>query len=122
MLRTGPLLVATLIVTLSSGCGNSAAASLGMPDSTFVATLSELRRVVTDSSLDVTMADSMRRMILRRHKVTSAKLETAAHILAQSPTRASDLWRQVESIRASPRASAGTRPAPPPGNVHPVEH
>ena len=121
MQRSCALLVVALIVTLSSGCGNSSAPSLGMPDSTFVATLSELRRVATDSTLDVTMADSTRRLILRRHKVTSAKLETAARILAQSPTRASDLWRQVESIRAAPPAP-GARPAPPPGNVHPVEH
>ncbi|HLB08329.1 MAG TPA: hypothetical protein VK617_02265 [Gemmatimonadaceae bacterium] len=94
-----------------------------MPDSTFVATLSELRRAESDTSLDVTMRDSTRRMILRRHKVTSTQLEAASRILAQTPARASDLWRQIESVPliSTPRAGA-PRPAAGPGNNRPVQH
>ena len=94
-----------------------------MPDSTFVATLSELRRAESDTSLDVTMRDSTRRLILRRHRVTSARLEAASRILAQTPARASDLWRQIESVPliSTPRAGA-PRPAPAPGNNRPVQH
>jgi len=114
-----------LICALASGCGRASITSLGMPDSTFVSTLSELRRIETDTSLDVTMRDSTRRLILRRHKVTSAKLEAASRILAESPARASDLWRQIESVpRVTPPRPA-LPIAPPtsaPGNNHPVQH
>lgn len=94
-----------------------------MPDSTFVATLSELRRAESDTSLDVTMRDSTRRLILRRHKLTSTQLEAASRILAQTPARASDLWRQIESMPliSTPRAGA-PHPAAVPGNNRPVQH
>ena len=111
-----------LQLVVVAGCSRTRTASLGMPDSTFVATLNELRRIETDTSLDVTMRDSTRRLILRRHKVTSAQLESASRILAQSPTRASDLWRQIESVSRSVTPRAPT--APPvaaPGNNHPVQ-
>jgi len=111
----------TLFLTVASACGHARAASLGMPDSTFVATLNELRRIETDTSLDVTMRDSTRRMILRKHKVTSTQLEAAARILAQSPARASDLWRQIESV-PRPTALRPATPAAAPGNNHPVQH
>ncbi len=122
MIRTRATFVA-IIVAISSGCGGSAAPSLGMPDSTFVATLSELRRAESDTSLDVTMRDSTRRLILRRHKVTSTQLEAASRILAQTPARASDLWRQIESVPliSTPRAGA-PRPTPAPRNNRPVQH
>lgn len=95
-----------------------------MPDTTFVSTLSELRRIETDTALDITMRDSTRRIILRRHRVTSEKLEAAARILAESPTRASDLWRQVESVPRATRKPATplTPPSSAPGNNHPVQH
>jgi hypothetical protein len=122
MMRTRPTVLA-VIVAISSGCGNAAAPSLGMADTTFVATLSELRRAESDTSLDVTMRDSTRRLILRRHRVTSTQLEAASRILAQTPARASDLWRQIESVPlvATPRAGA-PRPTPPSGNNRPVPH
>jgi hypothetical protein len=122
MMRTRATLVA-LLVAISSGCGNATAPNLGMPDSTFVATLSELRRIESDTSLDVTMRDSTRRLILRRHKVTSTQLEAASRILAQTPARASDLWRQIESVpRATPPKAGAPRPTAAPGNNHPVQH
>jgi hypothetical protein len=92
-----------------------------MADTTFVGTLAELRRIETDTSLDVTMRDSTRRMVLRRHRVSSAQLEHAARVLAESPARASDLWRQIESV---PRPTVIKAPTPNPGaapsNNHPV--
>ena len=89
-----------------------------MADSVFVGALSDLRRVQTDTSLDVTMKDSSRRMVLRRHRVTSVQLEYAARMLAESPAHASDLWRQIES---APRPLVMKPiPGPPPGNNHPV--
>jgi hypothetical protein len=121
MIRTGSTLAIALLLTTISACRQGRAESLGMPDTTFVATLNELRRIETDTSLDVTMRDSTRRMILRRHKVTSAQLEQASRVLAQSPTRASDLWRQIESVaRVVPSKPATSVPGAPPGNNHPV--
>ncbi|MDQ2931584.1 MAG: hypothetical protein M3Y05_12330 [Gemmatimonadota bacterium] len=113
-----------LLLVAVAGCSRTRVASLGMPDSTFVATLNELRRIETDTSLDVTMRDSTRRLILRRHKVTSAQLESASRILAQSPTRASDLWRQIESVSRPmpPKSGITTTPTAAPGNNHPVQH
>ena len=121
MIRTLTSVGVLIILSLIGGCRQSRAPDLGMPDSTFVATLNELRRIETDTSQDVTMRDSTRRMILRRHKVTSTDLEKAARILAETPARASDLWRQIESVprRAVPKTNAET---PPPGNNHPAPH
>jgi hypothetical protein len=121
MIRTRTALGVALLLAFTVGCRRTRAADLGMPDSTFVATLNELRRIETDTSLDVTMRDSTRRMILRRHKVTSTALEKAARILAQTPARASDLWRQIESAprAATPKANP---PSAAPSNNHPVSH
>ena len=121
MIRTRTALGVALILTSVIGCRQTRAANLGMPDSTFVSTLNELRRIETDTSLDVTMRDSTRRMILRRHKVTSTELEKAARILAETPARASDLWRQIESV-PRPAIPKATPPGAPPGNNHPVSH
>ncbi|MEO8881246.1 MAG: hypothetical protein ABI446_12710 [Gemmatimonadaceae bacterium] len=112
------------LLAIASGCGRTHAASLGMPDSTFVSTLNELRRIESDTSLDVTMRDSTRRLILRRHKVTSTQLESASRILAQSPARASDLWRQIESVSrpTPPKPAVTTTPTAAPSNNHPVQH
>ena len=123
MIRTRLVPSVILLCIAATGCRGGRAASLGMPDSTFVATLNELRRIETDTSLDVTMRDSTRRLILRRHKVTSAQLESAARVLAQSPARASDLWRRIESVqRAAPPKPGMLSPTAPPGNSHPVPH
>jgi len=121
MIRTRLASSVILICALVAGCRSRRAPSLGVADSTFVGALRELRRVQADSSLDVTMKDSSRRMVLRRYNVTSAQLEHAARVLAESPTRASDLWRQIESASrpAVPKATAPI-PGPPPSNNHPV--
>ena len=121
MIRTLLAISVMLCLTAAVGCRGERAPSLGMPDSTFVSTLNELRRVETDTSLDVTMRDSTRRLILRRHKVTSEQLEKAARALAESPARASDLWRRIESVqRAAPPKSGAATPGAAPGNNHPV--
>ena len=92
-----------------------------MTDSAFVGALSDLRRVQADTSLDATMKDSSRRMVLRRYKVTSTQLEHAARVLAESPAHASDLWREIESApRPAVQKATAPFPGPPPGNNHPV--
>ena len=122
MIRTRWAVAVTLFCACAAGgCRNRGSPRLGMTDSTFVSALRELRRVQSDSALDVTMKDSSRRMILRRYRVTSTQLEHAARVLAESPAHASDLWRQIESasLPAVPKATAPI-PRPPPSNNHPV--
>ena len=95
-----------------------------MADTTFVATMRDLRRANSDTSLDATMRDSTRRMILRRHKVTSVQLEHVARKLADSPTRASDLWRKIETPTRTAILGRPNRTdtlLPPPGS-HPMPH
>jgi hypothetical protein len=121
MIRTRLALGVTLCCACAAGCRSSGSPRLGMTDSTFVSALRELRRVQADSSLDVTMKDSSRRMILRRYRVTSTQLEHAARVLAESPAHASDLWRQIESASRPAVAKATSPiPGPPPSNNHPV--
>ncbi|HMA04011.1 MAG TPA: hypothetical protein VKP02_16710 [Gemmatimonadaceae bacterium] len=119
MIRTRLAIILTLICASLGACRNGHAPSLGIADTTFVGALSELRRVQADTSLDITMKDSSRRMVLRRYRVTSGQLEHAARVLAESPARASDLWRQIESA-PTPLVVRPTapRPGPPPGNNH----
>jgi hypothetical protein len=114
MMRTRAAIGVLLAGVTLLGCRPDRPADIGIPDSTFVATLGELRRMETDTTLDPTMRDSTRRLILRRHKVTSTQLESAARELAEYPTRASDLWRRIES---PPRVTPPKAPAVRPGST-----
>jgi len=124
MMRTGTAIGIILVGLALAGCRRDRSADLGIPDTTFVATLADLRQTESDTSLDANMRDSTRRMILRRHKVTSVQLEHAARNLAQSPTRASDLWRKVENPArvTAPlvRPARSDSSAPPAMVTHPV--
>lgn len=124
MMRTRIAIGILLTGLALAGCRRDRSADLGIPDTTFVATLADLRHAESDTSLDANMRDSTRRMILRRHKVTSVQLEHAARKLAQSPTRASDLWRKVENPArvTAPlvRPARSDSSAPPAMVTHPV--
>ena len=124
MMRTRIAIGIILVGLALAGCRRDRSADLGIPDTTFVATLADLRHTESDTSLDANMRDSTRRMILRRHKVTSVQLEHAARNLAQSPTRASDLWRKVENPArvTAPlvRPARSDSSAPPAMVTHPV--
>ena len=124
MMRTRIAIGILLVGLALAGCRRDRSADLGIPDTTFVATLADLRHTESDTSLDANMRDSTRRMILRRHKVTSVQLEHAARNLAQSPTRASDLWRKVENPArvTAPlvRPARSDSSAPPAMVTHPV--
>lgn len=124
MMRTRAARAAIVAALAALGCRHGGVSDLGMADTTFVSTMGDLRRANADTSLDPTMRDSTRRLILRRHKVTSVQLEHAARKLADSPTRASDLWRKIET---PPRAVIPGRPSrtdtlPPPPGSHPMPH
>src|SRR5919108_920050 len=86
-------LIATSLIAL--GCSRPATQP-EVGDSTFVAVMSELRRIETDTSLDSTMRDSMRKVTLRQRNLTPAALERAARALADEPERAVAVWRSIE--------------------------
>jgi len=86
----------------------------GLPDSTFVATMVQLRRIHADSTLDSMMKDSARRETLRAHGLTAATLEQAARALADHPQRAMNVFKQIDR-ESAPRAMVPTTPVPPQG-------
>jgi hypothetical protein len=68
----------------------------GLTDSSFVATMVELRRVRENATLDSTERAQAREAVLRRRRVTPKELEEAAAALADDPTRASAVWQAIE--------------------------
>ena len=79
-------------------------------DSTFVAVMTELRRIEADVTIDSTMRDSIRKVTLRRRGLTPEALERAARALADQPERAVALWRSIEQ-HLNPRPATVPRPA-----------
>jgi hypothetical protein len=107
---TASWLLLPLVVAALLGCPRRPQVKLGMSDSTFVATMADLRRIEADSTGDRAMQDSSRRVVLRRHGVTADALERAARALAADPPRAAALFRSIdERGQPAPRLPA---PAP----------
>jgi hypothetical protein len=86
-------LIPTFLAAL--GCSRPATQP-EVSDSTFVAVMSELRRIQTDTSMDSTMRDSIRKVTLRRRKLTPEAFERAARGLATEPERAVAVWKSIE--------------------------
>jgi len=70
--------------------------SSGVSDSTFVATLAELKRVNDTPVSDTTERAALRASILQRRGLTPARLEQAAAELARNPAHAQAVWKAVE--------------------------
>jgi hypothetical protein len=87
------------------GCDRRGSGS-GLDDSTFVATMAELRRVHGDTVSSAAQRDSARLKVLQTRGLTPAELDRHARELAEDPERAVELWQAVE------RKLAGL-PAPP---------
>lgn len=87
------LLVVSIFLAVA-GCRRAPAPT--MSDSTFVQTMADLRRIEADSAMDSTLRDSMRHVILRRHRVTTKGLEDRARALAADPQHAVDLFQAID--------------------------
>jgi hypothetical protein len=94
----GALLVASCRGRIASG---------GVSDSTYVATMRELRGVALDTMLDSASRVAARERILTRHHVTAASMQTAARALARNPDHAIDVWRQISEQHAPPVVKKG---------------
>ncbi len=97
MSRFGSSIIALLVVGALAGCRSSAEPSAG-EDSLFVNTMSDLRRIRADPSLDSAARDSARAATLERHGVSADELEALARELARDPARALDNWREIDRL------------------------
>ena len=76
----------------------------GLDDSTFVATMAELRRVHADTVSSVAQRDSARRKVLQTRGLTPVELDSYARDLADDPERAVLVWQALERKLSMPEA------------------
>jgi hypothetical protein len=89
----------------AAGCGCAGQAG-GMSDSTFVATMAELRKIAATSPGDSARIAAARAAALQRRGLTPAQLERAAGALADDPDHAAKVWQAI----ARKTSSTATRP------------
>ena len=92
----------------ATGCQRSRASN-GLSDSTFVAVLSDLKRVQDAASASPAQRAASRDSILQIHGLKPAQLEEAAKRLAENPARAQTVWQAVQrraadTSKAKPQA------------------
>lgn len=85
------------------GC-NREGGGAGLDDSTFVATVAELRRVHGDSAISAVQRDSARAKVLQTRGLTPDELDGYAKALTEDPERAVLLWQAIERRAAELRA------------------
>lgn len=125
------LSAAALALLVAAGC-RSRDLVRGVPDSTFVATIADLRRVPQLAPADSGRRQALRDSIMRAHRVTQDQLDAAARILAERPSRAKSVWDAIDAKSGVSSASTTTTttlvaPVPvapattvPPGTLPPV--
>lgn len=80
----------------------------GVRDSTFVATMADLRRTEATATDSAALAAGRRR-ILQQRGLTPAQLEAAARKLGDDPNRALAIWQAIERRAIEPdTARTGT--------------
>lgn len=75
----------------------------GVRDSTFVATMADLRRAEATDHDPATLAASRQR-ILQQRGLTSDRMQAAARKLADDPDRAVAIWQAIERRAIEPEA------------------
>ncbi len=78
-----------------TGCNRGELIS-GVTDSTYVATMAELRRLRQHPGPDSTHNAAARAAVLQRRGLSPEQLERASTVLAQDPDRAVTLWQRIE--------------------------
>jgi len=113
MTRTPSLVAALGLALVASSCRARGSGS-GVSDSTYVATMRELRGVALDTMLDSAGRDTARSRILARHHVTAASMQQAARVLARNPDHAIDVWKQISEQHGPPavKTSPTTKKSP----------
>jgi hypothetical protein len=80
----------------------------GVRDSTFVATMADLRRVEATAENTSELAASRRR-ILQQRGLTAEQLESAARALGDDPERALAIWRAIDKRAVNMPADTSRR-------------
>jgi hypothetical protein len=93
---------------LAGGCRRTEIVA-GVTDSSFVAVMTDLRRIRSDSSMDSTRRTAARARALQGRGLTVDQLEAAARALASDPKRAVTIWREIDRRVTAPP----TIPKPP---------
>lgn len=124
---------AALALLVAAGC-RSRDIVRGVPDSTFVATIAELRRVPQLAPADSGRRQTLRDSIMRVHRVTREQLDAAARTLAERPSRAKSVWDAIDAksgvssanttttttlVAPVPSAPVAATTAVPPGTLPP---
>jgi hypothetical protein len=87
------------------GCRRGAKRELS--DSTFVATMAQLRKIERDTTLDDSARSAARHLVLRSQHVTPEQLERTAGALADNPEHALAVWGAIDRrLRAKAQAPA----------------
>ena len=102
-----PLATVVTLAALSAVGACKQGEALTARDSTFVATMTDLRRLPTGAAND----SAARLAVLRRHRVSPDGLEAIAAELAADPARAAVVWRRIE--QAAPPANVPVAPVAP---------
>ena len=117
-LAQGLTLALTVMLTVvgpASGCRRRTAVVDGVSDSTFVATMVELRRLDSATTTDSAARLAARAAVLQRRGLTAPQLERFATALAAEPERAQTLFARIDST-LRPRAGGGKSPQLPPSS------
>lgn len=115
----GLTLTLTVMLTVAGGAGGCRRATAvdGVGETTFVATMVELRRLDTLTTTDSAARASARAAVLQRHGLTARQLERFAGALADDPAHAQEVFARIDST-VTRRANSG-KPLPPPPSAGP---
>ena len=83
----------------------------GVRDSTFVATMADLRRAEAMEHDPTSLAEARRR-ILQQRGLTPDRMEAAARKLGDDPERAVAIWQAIERRAVQPESPRATEGAP----------
>lgn len=101
-MRRIPSLVFAVLALAISGCRHGKV-TLGVSDSTFVATIAKLHSINADTSLDSASRAAARDTVLQREGVTAEQLERVARAMASDPQHALDVWTAIQlHLRKTP--------------------
>ncbi len=110
--RVGRYLVVAVVAV--GGCKPRSTNGLRAEDTSFVATMAELRAVGANRQLDSAARAAARTAVLQRRGLTVAALEARARTIATDPRRAAAVWdavnKRADSVQSASGAAASTPP------------
>jgi hypothetical protein len=95
-LMRGAAAVHAIVLVMALAACDRGEASAGMSDSTFVATMAELRKIQEDPTLDSAAQAAARTRVLQSRGLTPEELERAARALADDPAHAAEVVQAID--------------------------